>query len=213
MKNLFIISTLAALLMSSMVFAQDKEASRDLIQLSGVVVSGDSLSPVSFTSVLIKGSNRGTMCDYYGFFSLVVKKKDTVMFRTIGYTTADLVISDTLTDNRYSIIQLLNRDTVTLKEQVVYPWPSREQFRDAFLALNPPVDDYDRAFQNLTREDVRLAIQGVPASAMQASSYNIQREYTRLYQMGQLPQLSLLNPLAWAQFIEAWKKGDFKSKQ
>lgn len=184
-----------------------------LIQLSGVVVSGDSLTPVPFTSVMIKGSHRGTICDYYGFFSLVARKSDTIEFRSLGYTSAEVLIDDTLSDNRYSMIQLLQRDTVTLPTANVYPWPSREQFRDAFLALNAPMDDYDRAFQNLAREDVRLAVQGVPLSAQGNGNLAVQREYTRLYNMGQMPQISLLNPLAWAQFIDAWKRGDFKSNK
>ena len=73
--------------------------------------------------------------------------------------------------------------------------------------------DFDRAFQNMTREDVRLASQGVPLSAQGNYRYVVQQEYTRLYNLGQLPQISLLNPLAWAQLIEAWKKGEFKSKK
>ena len=192
--------------------SQLTDPSAGLIQLSGVVVSGDSLTPVPFTSVMIKGSNRGTMADYFGFFSLVVRTSDTIRFSSVGYNSSEVLIEDTLSDTRYSMIQMLHRDTMELPEQLVYPWPSREQFRDAFLGLNAPEDDFDRAFENLTREDVRLAIQGVPMSAQANSALAIQREYTRLYQMGQLPQVSLLNPIAWAQFIEAWKRGDFKSK-
>ena len=202
---------LISLFCSSSIFAQKN--SDGLIQLSGVVVSGDSLTPVPFTSVLIKGSNRGTVADYYGFFSLVVLRSDTILFSSVGYAKSEVFIEDSLSDSRYSMIQMLQRDTATLPEQLVYPWPSKEQFRDAFLALNAPTDDHDRAFENLTREDVRLAIQGVPMSAQANSALAIQREYTRLYQMGQLPQVSLLNPVAWAQFIDAWKRGDFKSKK
>jgi len=193
-------------------FSQE-DPSAGLIQLSGVVVSGDSLTPVPFTSILIRGTHRGTMCDYYGFFSLVVRKADTIEFSSLGYKPAKVIIPDTLSDNRYSMIQMLQSDTILLKEQVVHPWPSRQQFREAFLTLNAPTDDYDRAFQNLTREDVRLAIQGVPMGAEGNYNYSIQREYTRLYQQGQMPQISVLNPLAWAQFIDAWKKGAFKSKK
>lgn len=190
--------------------AQD-DPSKDLLQLSGVVVSGDSLTPVPFSSVLIKGSNRGTICDYYGFFSLVVRESDTIEFASVGYQRVDFIVPDTLNSKRYSVIQLLQKDTIVLPETKVYPWPSKEQFKQAFLTLNAPTDDYDRAFENMTREDVRLASQGVPLSAQGNYRYVVQQEYTRLYNLGQLPQISLLNPLAWAQFIEAWKKGEFKS--
>ncbi len=188
-----------------------KDPSEGLLQLSGVVVSGDSLTPVPFSSVLIEGSSRGTICDYYGFFSLVVREGDTILFSSVGYRNVEFTVPDTLQSKRYSIIQLLQKDTITLPEQKVYPWPSKEQFEQAFLTLNAPTDDFDRAFENMTREDVRLAVQGVPMSAQGNYNYVVQQEYTRLYNQGLLPQISLLNPLAWAQFIQAWKKGEFKS--
>jgi hypothetical protein len=143
----------------------------------------------------------------------VVRETDTIMFSSVGYKAADFIVPDTLSSTRYSVIQMMQKDTITLPQANVYPWPSKEQFEQAFLSLNAPTDDYDRAFQNMTREDVRLAVQGVPLSAQGNYKYVVQQEYTRLYNQGLLPQISLLNPLAWAQFIEAWKKGDFKSKK
>ena len=190
-----------------------EDQSAGLLQLSGIVVSGDSLTPVPFTSIMIKGSSRGTICDYYGFFSLVVKENDTIQFSSVGYRNNDFVVPDTLENNRYSIIQLLQKDTIVLSQQIVYPWPSKEQFKQAFLTLDAPTTDYDRAFENMTREDVRLAIQGVPMSAQGNYNYVVQKEYSRLYNLGSLPQISLMNPLAWAQFIQAWKNGDFKSNK
>lgn len=41
----------------------------DLVQFSGVVVAGDSIRAVPFVNIRIKGSNRGTTSDLYGFFS------------------------------------------------------------------------------------------------------------------------------------------------
>lgn len=190
-----------------------QKPANELIQLTGVVVSGDSLVPVPFASVTIKGTDRGTVADYFGFFALVAKRTDTILFRCVGYKPAEVMIADTLSDVRYSMIQMLQRDTVMLSEQVVYPWPTREQFRQAFLTLQAPDDDYDRAFANLVREDIRYAAQGLPPNAAASAQADIQREYSKLYQMGQVPQISLLNPLAWMQFVQAWRNGDFKRKQ
>lgn len=208
----YVYSLLAALLIAPFLHAQDSNPEHKLIQLSGIVVSGDSLSAVPFTSVMIKGTNRGTICDFYGFFSLVARENDTLEFSSIGYNGGEFVVPDTLSHNRYSIIQLIHQDTLELAEVQVYPWPSREQFKDAFLSLNAPQDDYDRAFENMTNEDIRLAVQGVPMSARENSQYDVQREYTKLYRIGNINQTTLMNPLAWAQFIQAWKRGDFKSK-
>ncbi len=45
-----------------------RDKSRNIIQLSGLVVTGDSLKPLPYTTIMIKNTNRGTTTDYYGFF-------------------------------------------------------------------------------------------------------------------------------------------------
>ncbi|MGB6035896.1 MAG: carboxypeptidase-like regulatory domain-containing protein, partial [Cryomorphaceae bacterium] len=126
----------------------------DLIQFSGVVITGDSLSPVPFTNVLIENTDKGTMTDYYGYFSFVAQKGDSILFSSIGYERRRFIIPDTLTTNRYSLIQILDKDTVTLRETVIYPWPTREQFKEAFLAMEIPETDFDRAQRNLYQADM-----------------------------------------------------------
>ncbi|NNC85275.1 MAG: carboxypeptidase-like regulatory domain-containing protein, partial [Bacteroidia bacterium] len=39
-----------------------------------------------------------------------------------------------------------------------------------------------------------------------------QQRSSQMYYAGQLPPNNLLNPIAWAKFIQAWKNGDFKRK-
>jgi hypothetical protein len=41
----------------------------------------------------------------------------------------------------------------------------------------------------------------------------MQEYQTRIYYSGQAPPLNILNPLAWAKFIQAWKDGDFKQEK
>ena len=42
--------------------------------------------------------------------------------------------------------------------------------------------------------------------------YAMQQYLTKVYTAGQYPTISLLNPIAWAQFIDAWRKGKLKIK-
>ncbi|MBL7892109.1 MAG: carboxypeptidase-like regulatory domain-containing protein, partial [Bacteroidia bacterium] len=42
--------------------------------------------------------------------------------------------------------------------------------------------------------------------------YAMEQRYSKLYYAGQYPSYSILNPIAWTQFIQAWKRGDFKKK-
>ena len=188
-------------------------AKNDLIQFSGVVVEADSLRPVPYTSVMIKSKYRGTVSDFYGYFSFVAQKKDTIQFSAIGFRDSYFVIPDTLTTNKYSLIQVLATDTVYLKEAVVYPWPSKEQFKQAFLSLDIPDDDLSRAQKNLARMDTYANNDALASDPGLNYQYTMQQYQSKLYYAGQLPPNNLLNPIAWSKFIKAWKDGEFKKKK
>lgn len=191
---------------------QDKNLKNRLVQFSGVVVEGDSLRPVPYASVIVKNTNRGTISDYFGYFSFVAQLMDTIEFTAIGYNSARYIIPDTLTTNNYSLIQVLRTDTVYLKETVVYPWPTKEQFKSAFLALQLPEDDLARAEKNMVRADMKERMIGMANDASLNYLNTMQQYQSKLYYAGQLPPNNLLNPIAWAKFIKAWKNGDFKNK-
>lgn len=191
---------------------QDKNVKNRLVQFSGVVVEGDSLRPVPYASVIVKNTNRGTISDYFGYFSFVAQLMDTIEFTAIGYNSARYIIPDTLTTNNYSLIQVLRTDTVYLKETVVYPWPTKEQFKSAFLALQLPEDDLARAEKNMVRADMKERMIGMANDASLNYLNTMQQYQSKLYYAGQLPPNNLLNPIAWAKFIKAWKNGDFKNK-
>lgn len=185
---------------------------RDLVQFSGVIVEGDSLRPVPYTSIIVKGSSRGTVSDYFGYFSFVAQEQDTIEFSAIGFNNAIFVIPDTLTNNKYSLIQVMRSDTIHLKETVIYAWPTKEQFKAAFLKLNLPEDDLVRANKNMARADNKERMMGMAMDASMNYKYSQQQYQSKLYYAGQLPPNNLLNPIAWAKFIKAWQDGDFKQK-
>lgn len=187
-------------------------SSKSLIQFSGVVVSSDSLQPMPYTSVIIRHANRGTVTDYYGFYSFVAMKGDTIDFNYIGFKPASYTISDTLKESRYSLIQILSRDTIQLKESFIYPWPSKEEFKRAFLELKLSEDDMKRAQRNLELAKIKEVRNNVPYDAGMNYQHVMQEQQSRLYSSGQYPTTNLMNPLAWAAFIKAWQDGTFKRK-
>ncbi len=205
-----IITILILLLIISDLYAQKK--TNLAIQFSGVVVTSDSLKPIPFTNISIKGTNRGTTADFNGFFSFAALEGDKIVFSAIGYRKAYFVIPDTLSKDRYSFIQALTRDTILLAETVIYAWPSREQFKQAFIALKIPSDDYDIAMRNLALEDLKIMIRAYKMDGSMNYRNYIEEQTNKLYYAGQLPPNNLLNPFAWAQFIKAWQNGDFKKK-
>jgi len=190
--------------------AQNRDS---LVQFSGVVVSGDSLSPVPFTSILIKGTNRGTITDFYGYFSIVAKKRDIIQFSCVGYKTSEYKIPDTLKNDRYSLIQILTSDTINLPVASIYPWPSIEDFKLAFMNLEIPDDDLERARKNLDQAEMCERMEATPMDGALNYKYQMNLYSSQLYYAGQAPPINLLNPLAWAKFIKAWRRGDFRRRK
>jgi hypothetical protein len=193
---------------------QAQSAKNDsLIQFSGVLLTRDSLNAVPFATVMIKGSNRGTISDYFGYFSFVAEKGDTIRFTYVGFKDAFFTIPDSLDRKNYSLIQMMDMDTVMLQEAVIYPWPTKEQFRQAFLDLRLPEDDKQIAMRNLERADMKERMENMRADGSESFKISNRTYANQLYYAGQLPPNNLLNPIAWAKFIKAWKNGDFKRKK
>jgi hypothetical protein len=212
MRRLYIILILTILSTFS-AFAQESDMNRTgLVQFSGVVVTGDSLLPIPFTSIMIRNTYRGTISDYYGFFSFVAKMGDTIEFSALGYKRASFVIPDTISDHRCSLIQLMFKDTILLKEVVIFPWPTKEQFKEAFLQLRIPTDDITRAQRNLDADQLFILGEMMPMDGSMNFRYQMEQQSSQLYYSGQLPPNNLLNPIAWSKFIQMWQQGEFKKK-
>ncbi len=192
-------------------FAQE-DSKEDLVQFSGIVVTADSIKPVPYANIMIEGTWRGTIADFYGYFSFVARVNDTISFSAMGYKKSEFIIPDTITGNRYSLIQVMSNDTITLAQTVIYPWPSREEFEQVFLTAKIPDDDYERAKKNLDMKNLRKIIREYPMDGSMNYKYSMQQRTDRLYYIGQTQPITILNPFAWAQFIKAWKEGKFKRK-
>jgi hypothetical protein len=184
-----------------------------LVQFSGVVVSADSLKPIPYSSIIIKNSSHGTVSDYYGFFSFVAKMKDTVEFGAIGFRKATFIIPDTLTDQRCSMIQILKKDTIMLKEFVVFPWPTKEQFKEAFINLRIPDDDLTRAEKNMEPEKISYLAAMMPMDGSMNFKNYMNDLSSQIYYAGQLRPNTLLDPIKWSKFIQMWQNGEFKQKE
>ena len=197
------------LCISQNLFSQT-EVEEKFIQFSGVTVDHIDFLPVPFVIVYEKKSRRGTISDSYGFFSFVAEPGDTIVFKSLGYKKSTYVIPDSLNESNYSMIHQMTEDTVVLRTHQVYPWPSKEQFKEAFVAMDIPNDDLQRAEKNLSEEALALKAEAYQVSGSTTFKMTMQNYQTRLYYNGQTPPNNLLNPLAWAKFIQAWRNGDFK---
>ncbi|MEZ7816949.1 MAG: carboxypeptidase-like regulatory domain-containing protein [Flavobacteriales bacterium] len=181
-----------------------------VVQVSGLVVTGDSLMPIPYSTVYRARDARGTMTDPQGFFSIPVLEGDTLRFSSTGYITREVVIPSGGKLNRISLVQPMSRDTVMINNAYIYPWPSRDAFRKEFMALGLEEDAYSVGQQAINPFDIydRLIDVGLDGQALASQdAREIALEYSNL---GGIPTTNLLNPVAWAQFLKALKNGDLK---
>jgi len=192
--------------------AQFEQVQDSVVQLYGVVMTADSLQALPSVSVVIKGTNRGTMTNDQGVFSIVVLKNDEVEFTSVGYKAKQIKIPSKLESNQYSVIQLLVTDTAYLPVTILKPRPTRAQFERDFVNTRFPDDKYEIARQNNDAAKRRILMASLPADGREASNYQLRQGAQKMYYNGQTPPMNILNPFAWSEFIQAWKRGDFKSK-
>jgi hypothetical protein len=185
-----------------------------LVQFSGMVLDGtdSQLRPVPYATVLIKNDGRGTYANLEGFFSIVAHKGDTILFSALGYDDVQFVIDPELEDDKYSLVQLMTYNSIDLPEAVVFPWPSREHFKLEFLAMDVTPELQSRASANLSADKLERLAETVPRSGAENGSAYLRQQARKTYYLGQRPPMNIFSPVAWKQFFDGWKRGDFKKK-
>ena len=212
MRSLRYILLLIGFFVLQQLRAQNETRRDSVIQLFGVVMTSDSLRAVPAASVIVIGKGRGTITNNDGVFSIVVLKGDHILFSSIGFKDKSIFIPRDLTETQYSVIQLLVSDTNYLPATILKPRPTREQFERDFANTRVPDDMYETARQNTDQAKLRALMATLPQDGREAVNYQLRQDANKYYYAGQIPPQNIFNPFAWAEFIKAWKRGDFKNK-
>ena len=212
MKKLLPFLLFTCFLIPGVVKAQFEGFKDSVVQLYGVVMTADSLKAIPAVSIVVKGHNRGTMTNDQGVFSIVVLKGDQIEFSSIGYKPKLVVIPAGLEGNQQSMIQLLVQDTIYLPATIIKRRPTREQFERDFVNIKVPDDNQEIARKNTDATRRRALLAVYPSDGKEATNYYLRQNASKYYYAGQTPPQNIFNPLAWAEFIKAWKRGDYKSK-
>jgi len=184
----------------------------NIVQINGITMTADSLRAVPGAVVLVKSKNRGVLSSAKGVFSIVVYKGDTLQFSALGFRSKEYVVPKDVQGSQVSMIQLMVQDTFYLPETIIRPFPSKEEFNYAFKYERIPDDQFETARKNTDALTLRALAYVLPKDGgeNQSNYQNIQRQQAVYY--GQRPPMNIFNPLAWAEFFEAWKRGDFRKK-
>ncbi|WP_212006250.1 carboxypeptidase-like regulatory domain-containing protein [Chitinophaga sp. HK235] len=212
-KRSYILSLILAFLLSPFLLkAQIADFRDSVIQISGVTMTADSLRAIPAVSIIVRGQGRGTISNTAGVFSIVVFKGDTLTFSAVGFKRKDYKIPTSLKGNNFSLIQLMVEDTTYLPVTIIKPYLSRQEFERAFASMDVPDDAYEIARKNTENARIRAMSRFTPVDGAEGVNHYLNKQAQSLYYAGQPPPQNIFNPLAWAQFIQAWKRGDFKRK-
>ncbi len=204
---------IAAIFLPATAKAQFETGRDSVVQLYGVIMTADSLVGIPAVSVAIKGQNRGTITNNEGVFSIVVLKGDEVEFTHVSYKSKTIAIPRHLEGNQYSVIQLMVADTVYLPATIIRPRPTPEQFARDFANLKIADDDVEIARKNTSAATRRVLLQSTPGDGGEATKIQFNKIANRAVYQGQTPPMNIFNPAAWSDFIQSWKRGDFKNKK
>ncbi len=167
---------------------------------------------VPFAHITIVNRGRVATAGPDGFFSFAAREADTLYFTCVGFSPVRYVIPAKLENEKFSVIQMMTKSDIYLPNTIIYPWGGRENFPQAFKDLHLPDDDIQRAKRNMDRERLAELGEKLEQDGGEASSLALRNSSARTYYYGQTPPQNIFNPLAWAEFIRAWKRGDFKKK-
>jgi hypothetical protein len=184
-------------------YSQEKE---QIVQLSGLVMNGDTTQTIFGVHIFDIKRGRGDISDYRGWFSHPFYSGDTLIFSAVGFKNRSFVVPSDVGD-RYTIVVALEEEITQLPDVEVNPFPSEELFKEAILAMNLN-EDQQNVLNSYDPEFVQRLVRTMPleGSADMNYRYLMNQQYNNLqYNSG--PRTNpLLNPFAWAQFINTLKK-------
>lgn len=202
---------------------QEKPQNTRFIQLTGLILTSDSTKSIPYATVRVKGTNRGITATLNGFFSIVVKETDQVEITSIGFKKKTLSIPPNLPEPKYTTIITVQPDTLTLKTVNIYPWPTRDKFKDAFIKTHVDKTYEDLAKENMSPQRIRTILINMKMDGSENQKYTM-NQWAGLasYGGGQMNYgwvpgmkfpfpLSITNPFNWAQLISDIKSGKFSN--
>jgi hypothetical protein len=213
MKKILVYFGIAFFIIPATAKAQFETVRDSVVQLYGIVMTADSLVGIPAVSITINGQNRGTITNGQGVFSIVVLKGDVIDFTHVTYKPKQITIPKTLEGSQYSIVQLMVADTIYLPATIIRPRPTPEQFARDFVNSKVDDDDIETARKNTDAAKRRILLKSVPGDAGEATQLQFHNIANKASYAGQVPPMNIFNPAAWSEFIQAWKRGDFKNKQ
>ncbi len=213
MKKVIFISTflLVAFGLTNKLLAQGNEKA---VIFTGIVVGGAKSEPLPGAYVFNSSAGRGTIANESGYFILSVFPGDSIVFSYVGFKKQYHIIPKKI-EQSYSAIVDLKEDVKLLAEVKVYPYPTEELFKEAFVNyILPDAKDRENLAKNTNDRSMAMLAHtmGMGASANYRNFMNNQQNAVINRGFTNSISTALMNPIAWMSFIQSVKKGDLTRK-
>lgn len=182
-------------------FAQSKKR---VIQLSGIILSEDSVSGLPGVHIYVPKAGRGTTSNRTGYFSMPVLEGDSVVISSVGYNRRHYIVPRSINEYLTIIVEMVP-DVTYLQEVEIMPFPTEEVFKEAVLALNIPMDNgVDPRAMNA--ELLALMLRTTPMDGAANYRYYMDQYTGSVNDRFQPRTNPFLNPFNWARFFRDLKR-------
>jgi len=183
------------------------------IQVSGLIVD-EAYRPVQGVAVISKKLKRGTVSERSGIYSIPSTPGDTIFFRALGFKRYHTIIPDSFEGRQCNVDILLDIDTISIQEVTILPWKTYNDFIKDITKAKPVDPIIENMNDNLASIYVAMSNQnGLKVSPEAGYRYAMEQNFSAMATKNQYPINNLLNPFAWAKFINGVKHGLFKNQK
>ena len=192
-------------LLPNRVNAQEQEELH-IVQVSGLVMNIDSTYTIPGVHVFSPKWGRGIPTDYKGWFSKAFLAGDSLIISAVGFKNQRVRIPDDVGD-RWTVIFSLEEEVTQLEDVEINPFPSEELFKEAILAMNL-TDNQENVLNSFEPEVIQELIRNTPIEGSPSLNYRymLNQQFVNLQNSAGPRTNPLLNPFAWAQFINSFKR-------
>lgn len=205
--NRIVFSALLTIIMAVSVNGQER-----FVQVSGIVSDTEGYT-VPGVAVISRKLRRGTISESTGIYSLTSIPGDTIYFRALGYKRYHTIIPEDYDKKLCMVDIVLELDTIPIEEVTIMPWKTYDEFIKDMTRERPVDQDIANMNENLASIYVAVSNQtGVTISPEAGFKYAMEQNFSAMATRYQFPVNNLLNPFAWAKFIDGMKNGLLKNK-
>lgn len=191
---------------------QNKETER-FFQVSGIITDeeNNTLPNVGVISLKLR---RGTLSEKTGIFSITSTPGDTIFFRALGFKKKLVILPQDFEGRHFNLDIALSIDTIHIENVTVLPWKSYSDFIKDMSTPSPLEPEIENMNRNIASIAEAVAnTKGVRITPEAGYRYAMEQNFRMSATRNQYPVNNLLNPFAWAKFINGLKNGLLKNQQ